>query len=161
MLSPKVEARLLQDLAVQKHEKVLEIGAGSGYMAALLAHRAQQVTSLEIEPELVRMASENLQKAGVHNARVLEQDAAQAMTRSELSGPFDVIVLSGSVAEVPEALKSQLKVGGRLIAIVGAEPVMSATLITRVSEQAWRTEQRWETLAPRLRNFPEPSAFRF
>jgi protein-L-isoaspartate(D-aspartate) O-methyltransferase len=161
MLSPKVEARLLQDLAVQKHEKVLEIGAGSGYMAALLAHRAQQVTSLEIEPELVRMASENLQKAGVHNARVLEQDAAQAMTRSELSGPFDVIVLSGSVAEVPEALKSQLKVGGRLIAIVGAEPVMSATLITRVSEQAWRTEQRWETVAPRLRNFPEPSAFRF
>jgi protein-L-isoaspartate(D-aspartate) O-methyltransferase len=161
MLSPKVEARMLQDLAVQKHEKVLEIGAGSGYMAALLAHRAQQVITLEIEPELVRMASDNLQRAGVHNALVLEHDGAQAMTRPELAGPFDVIVLSGSVAEVPDSLKNRLKPGGRLIAIVGQEPVMSATLITRTGEQAWQTEQKWETVAPRLRHFAEPSAFRF
>ncbi len=161
MLSPKVEARLLQDLSVHKHEKVLEIGAGSGYMAALLAHRAQHVTTLEIEPELVRMASENLQKAGVHNAVVLEHDGGQTTNPAELSGPFDVILISGSVAEVPEALKHRLKPGGRLMAIVGSEPVMSATLITRVGEQAWRTEQKWETVAPRLRNFPEPSAFRF
>lgn len=161
MLSPKVEARLLQDLEVQKHEKVLEVGAGSGYMAALLAHRAQHVTTLEMEPELVRTARENLQKAGVHNALVLEQDASQPTDRPELCGPFDVILLSGSVAQVPQSLRTLLKHGGRLIAIVGSEPVMSATLVTRLGEQTWRSEQRWETIAPRLCHFPEPSAFHF
>lgn len=160
MLSPKVEARLLQDLAVQKHEKVLEIGAGSGYMAALLAHRAQQVISLEIEPVLADMARENLQKAGVHNARVVQRDGSKPLD-GDLAGPFDVIVLSGSVAQVPESLKAQLKVGGRLAAIVGSDPVMCATIVTRVSETAWRTAQDWETIAPRLQGFAEPSAFRF
>ena len=161
MLSPKVEARLLQDLAVQKHEKVLEIGAGSGYMAALLAHRAAQVISLEIEPSLATMARDNLQQAGIHNAQVLIADGAKPLGDAQLGGPFDVIVVSGSLAELPERLKALLAVGGRLAAIVGQEPVMSATLLTRVSEQAWRTEQRWETVAPRLQHFPQPSAFRF
>jgi protein-L-isoaspartate(D-aspartate) O-methyltransferase len=100
MLAPRVEARLLQDANVQKHEKVLEVGAGSGYMAALLAHRAQRVVSVEIEPELARMARANLQKAGIHNVEVLELDAAQGVKGD---GPFDVIVLSGSVAEVPRS----------------------------------------------------------
>ena len=166
MLSPKVEARILQDLAVQKHEKVLEIGAGSGYMAALLAHRAQQVVSLEIEPSLVQTARSNLQRAGIYNAQVLQRDGAQALGSAQdaqdgLSGPFDVIVLSGSVAEVPAWLLNLLKPGGRLSAIVGAEPVMRATLVTRVSEQAFRTTQAWDTVAPRLVNFPEPSKFTF
>lgn len=160
MLSPKVEARLLQDLGVQKHERVLEIGAGSGYMAALLAHRAQHVTSLEIEPTLVTLARANLQRAGVHNAQVLQRDGSQPLD-GELAGPFDVIVLSGSVAQVPESLKACLKVGGRLAAIVGTDPVMCATLVTRVSEHAWRTAQEWETMAPRLQGFPEPSSFSF
>lgn len=160
MLSPKVEARLLQDLGVQKHEKVLEIGAGTGYMAALLAHRAQQVVSLEIEPSLAALARENLQKAGVFNAQVLERDGSQALT-GELAGPFDVILLSGSLAQVPESLKARLKVGGRLAAIVGCDPVMCATIVTRVSESAWRVTQDWETSAPRLQGFPEPSAFSF
>lgn len=160
MLSPKVEARLLQDLGVQKHEKVLEIGAGTGYMAALLAHRAQQVVSLEIEAGLVALARDNLQKAGVHNAQVLQGDGSQPLVGAA-AGPFDVILLSGSVAEVPPALKAQLKVGGRLAAIVGSDPVMCATVVTRVSESAWRTTQDWDTLAPRLQGFPEPSAFRF
>jgi len=160
MLSPKVEARLLQDLGVQKHEKVLEIGAGSGYMAALLAHRAQQVVTLEIEPSLAAMARANLQKAGVYNAQVFERDGSLPLG-SDLGGPFDVIVLSGSVAEVPEPLKAQLKVGGRLAAIVGTDPVMCATILTRVSDSAWRMTQDWETMAPRLQGFAEPSAFSF
>ena len=166
MLAPKVEARILQDVAVQKHEKVLEIGAGSGYMAALLAHRAQQVITLEIDPVLAQMARDNLQKAGLYNAEVRTGDGAvnlaQAVSSNDpLRGPFDVIVLSGSVAEVPASLLSLLKVGGRLSAIVGSEPVMRATLVTRVAEQAWRTTQAWDTVAPRLLNFPEPSAFSF
>ena len=166
MLAPKVEARILQDVAVQKHEKVLEIGAGSGYMAALLAHRAQQVITLEIDPTLAQMARDNLQKAGIYNAEVRTGDGAaniaQAVSSTDpLRGPFDVIVLSGSVAEVPASLLSLLKVGGRLSAIVGFEPVMRATLVTRVAEDAWRTTQAWDTVAPRLLNFPEPSVFSF
>ena len=166
MLEPKVEARILQDLAVQKHEKVLEIGTGSGYMAALLAHRAQQVITLEIEPVLVETARRNLQKAGLYNAEVRLGDGAAnlAETVSEngpLRGPFDVIVLSGSVAAVPASLLDLLKVGGRLSAIVGFEPMMRATLITRVSKDAFHTIQAWDTVAPRLLNFPEPSKFTF
>jgi protein-L-isoaspartate(D-aspartate) O-methyltransferase len=166
MLAPKVEARLMQDLAVLKHEKVLEIGTGSGYMAALLGHRAQQVISLEIDPALAESARQNLQRAGVYNAEVRTGDGAakfsQAVSGSDpLRGPFDVIVLSGSVVQVPTSLLSLLKVGGRLSAVVGSEPVMRATLITRVSEDAWRTVQAWDTVAPPLRNFPEPSKFVF
>ncbi|MDB5897475.1 MAG: Protein L-isoaspartyl methyltransferase [Ramlibacter sp.] len=158
MLEPKQEARLLQDAAVRPHEKVLEVGAGSGYMAALLASRAQRVISLEIEPRLVRMARENLQKAGILNAEVREADGARGLAAE---GPFDVIMLSGSVIEVPQVLLAQLKVGGRLAAIVGDEPVMRATFITRTGEASYTTSQPWDTLAPRLAHFPEPSRFHF
>lgn len=158
MLAPRVEARMLQDAAVQKHENVLEIGAGSGYMAALLAHRAQRVISLEINPELAAMARANLQKAGIHNAEVREFDGSKG---SSADGPFDVIMMSGSVAEVPQVLLSQLKVGGRLIGIIGNEPIMRATVVTRDSEAGFSTRQPWDTLAPRLLNFPEASRFQF
>ena len=158
MLAPRVEARMLQDLAVQKHEKVLEIGTGSGYMAALLAQQAQRVISLEIEPELVKMARDNLQKSGVHNAEVRQSDGARGVP---VEGPFDVIVLSGSVAEVPHQLLANLKRAGRLIAIVGDGPVMRATLVTRLGEAEYRTTQGWDTVAPRLMNFPEHARFNF
>jgi protein-L-isoaspartate(D-aspartate) O-methyltransferase len=158
MLEPKQEARLLQDVAPLAHEKVLEVGAGSGYMAALLASRAQRVITLEIQPELARMARENLQAAGFRNVEVREADGAKGLAAE---GPFDVIVLSGSVAEVPQALLAQLKVGGRLAAIVGSEPVMRATFVTRTGEASWTTTQPWDTAAPRLAHFPEPSRFRF
>ncbi|MCJ0762288.1 protein-L-isoaspartate O-methyltransferase family protein [Variovorax terrae] len=158
MLSPKVEARLLQDLNVQKHEKVLEIGTGSGYMAALLAHRAQRVITLEIDAALAQTARANLQQAGVHNAEVRHADGSKDVS---VDGPFDVILLSGSVAEAPPALLAQLKVGGRLAAVVGFEPMMRATFVTRTSESAWSTAQPWDTVAPRLQNFAEPSRFNF
>ncbi len=158
MLAPRVEARMLQDLVVQKHEKVLEIGAGSGYMAALLAHRAQRVISLEIHAELATLARANLQHAGVHNAEVRPLDGSRAVP---VEGPFDVIVLSGSLAEVPQSLLAHLKIGGRLGAIIGDEPMMRATFVTRVGDAQFRTIQPWDTVAPRLLNFPEPSRFHF
>ena len=158
MLAPRVEARTLQDLAVQKHEKVLEIGAGSGYMAALLAHRAQRVITLEIHAELAALARSNLQVAGVHNAEVRHLDGARGVPAE---APFDVILLSGSVAEIPAALLSSLKVGGRLAAIVGFEPMMRATFVTRVGDTQFQTSQPWDTMAPRLQNFTEPSRFSF
>ena len=158
MLAPRVEARMLQDAAVQKHEKVLEIGAGSGYMAALLAHRAQRVISLELDAGLAALARTNLHMAGVHNAEVRHADGAQGVP---VEGPFDVIILSGSVAMVPQALLAHLKVGGRLVAIVGEEPTMRATFVTRVGDAEYRTEQPWDTVAARLLHFPEPSRFSF
>ena len=158
MLAPRVEARLLQDIAAKKHEKVLEIGAGSGYMAALLAHRAQHVVALEINPELAAMARTNLAKAGIHNAEVQLLDGSKG---APAEAPFDAIVLNGSVAEVPPALLAQLKVGGRLIAVVGNEPMMYTTLITRTSETDFKARQLWDTVIPRLLNFTEPSQFKF
>jgi len=158
MLSPKVEARMLQDLHVGKQESVLEIGTGSGFMAAMLAHRAAHVLSLEIDPQLAATAAQNLRDNGVSNVEVRVADGAKPLP----SGPsFDVIVLSGSVARVPQNLLGSLKIGGRLAAIVGEEPMMRAHFITRVSEGQWDTVQPWDTVAPRLLNFPEPSRFNF
>jgi protein-L-isoaspartate(D-aspartate) O-methyltransferase len=158
MLEPRLEARLLQDLEVKPTETVLEIGAGSGYMAALLAKKALRVMTLEIVPELVSMARDNLRNAGIQNVEVRQQDGAKT---TAADGRFDVIVLSGSVAEVPHSLLSLLNVGGRLGAIVGDDPVMRATIVTRTSDTDYRTVQSWDTLAPRLQNFPEPSRFTF
>lgn len=158
MLAPRVQARMLQDLAVKKTDKALEIGTGSGFMAALMAHQAASVLSLEIDAHLAAQAQANLQKAGVTNVVVRTADGSQG---AAADGPFDVIVLSGSVAEVPAALLQQLAVGGRLVAIVGDEPMMRATLITRTSESSWTTTEPWDSNAPRLSGFPEHSRFQF
>ena len=158
MLEPRIEARLLQDLAVAKHEKVLEIGTGSGFMAALLGHRAQRVLSLEIDNGLAAFARANLQRAGVLNVEVRVADGATADLSAD--GPFDVIALSGSVAMVPERLVQMLKPGGRLMGIVGGEPIMRATLVQQAATGALVT-QPWDEKVPRLLNFPEPSRFKF
>ncbi|MDM0059512.1 protein-L-isoaspartate O-methyltransferase family protein [Variovorax fucosicus] len=158
MLAPKIEARTLHDLQVQKHETVLEIGTGSGFMAALLAHRAASVLTLEINPALAASAAETLRRNGVSNVEVRNADGSKPLP----SGPsFDVIVLSGSVAKIPQSLLSSLNVGGRLVAIVGEEPMMRTHIVTRTGEGQWSTAQPWDTVAPRLLNFPEPSRFSF
>ena len=158
MLAPKVEARLLQALHVGRHERVLEVGAGSGYMCALLAHRAQHVIGLEIRPALAAMAAANLRQAGISNAMIREADGSAGQSAD---APFDVIVLSGSVAAVPQALLDQLKTGGRLVAIVGDEPVMRALLVTCVGPGQFRRVELFDTVAPRLQGFAETPAFRF
>ena len=157
MLAPRIEARLLQDLQVQPTDRVLEIGTGSGYMAALLASRAERVVSLEIHPVLAQTARDNLHRAGIQNADVRQADGARDPIPD---GPFDVIVLSGSVAEVPSHLLALLRDGGRLGAIVGSEPVMRFT-VTRRTGDRFETTSPWDTIAPRLVNFPEPSGFTF
>ena len=157
MLAPRVEARLLNDLQVKKHERVLEIGTGSGYMAALLAHRAKEVLSLEIVPELADAARANLQRADISNATVRVADGSQDPLPE---GPFDVIVLSGSVAEVPQALLAKLNDGGRLAAIVGLDPIMRMTIVQRHGSR-FDTTQPWDTSSPRLTGFAEPSPFKF
>lgn len=162
MLAPKVEARLVQNLTLQPSDKVLEVGTGSGHMAALLAGLTQRVVSIEIDEALARRARENLQQAGIGNVEVRCADAAANGFAACADGaPFDAIVLSGSVAEIPPALLALLAPGGRLAAIVGHEPVMRATIVTRTGDASFQTAQPWDTVAPRLRNFPAPSSFRF
>ena len=158
MLAPKVEARLLQEMSVARHETVLEIGAGSGFMAALLAHKARRVISLELDPGLARMAADNLRRAAVLNATVHALDGAAGL---QGEAPFDVIVLSGSVAAVPAGLLAQLKVGGRLGAIVGQLPIMRAVRITRIDEHSFNSVDLFDTVAPRLHGFDEPTRFHF
>jgi protein-L-isoaspartate(D-aspartate) O-methyltransferase len=157
MLAPRVEARMLQEMSVKPTDKVLEIGTGSGYMAALLAYRADHVTTYEIDPGLARIARENLRQAGITNVDVREADGA--LTRP--GGLFDVIVLSGSVDHIPAALLAQLKPGGRLGAIVGDQPMMRAHIALMGEAGLVTTRQPWDTVAPRLLNFPEPSRFSF
>jgi len=158
MVAPRIDARLLHDVKLTPTDKVLEIGTGSGYLTALLADRSQHVVSLEINPQLHGNARANLQRAGIHNVDVRLADGSAGAAED---GPFDAIVLGGSIHEVPPVLLQQLKIGGRLIAIVGEEPVMQATLYTRSSESAWDHRELWDTSAPRLMGFPEPSRFHF
>jgi protein-L-isoaspartate(D-aspartate) O-methyltransferase len=158
MAPPRVAARLMHDLHLTGTEKVLEIGTGSGYMTALLAGRAQRVVSLEINPELASNARNNLQRAGITNADVRVADGS---TGASGDAPFDAIVLGGSVTEVPQALLQQLKVGGHLLAIVGQDHVMVATLYTRTADAAWDSKALWDHTAPRLQGFTEPTRFKF
>jgi protein-L-isoaspartate(D-aspartate) O-methyltransferase len=158
MLSPKVEARMLQDLQIHKHETVLEIGTGSGFMTALLAHRAQFVTTLEIDATLAKTASQTLENNDVYNAKVVHADGSKDLSSF---GTFNVIMFSGSVAQIPSNILNMLKIGGRCMAIVGDEPVMRATLVQRVSDTAFETKQSWDTVAPRLLGFMETPRFQF
>lgn len=158
MLPPRIDARLMHDLHLQGHESVLEIGTGSGYLTALLAHRAHHVISLEVHPELAQTAQANLHAAGIRNAEVRVGNVASAQVAE---APFDAIVLGGSVAEVPQSLLGQLKVGGKLIAIVGDDPIMQATLFTRVADQQWQSRVLWDTAVPALEGFSKTSHFKF
>jgi protein-L-isoaspartate(D-aspartate) O-methyltransferase len=158
MFTPKIEARILQEVQVKKHENVLEIGAGSGYMAALLAHKARHVTSVEIKPELKELAQANLARAGVGNVTVELGDGAQGWSAG---APFDVIVISGALEVLPEAFLKQVKVGGRIAAIIGQAPVMTAQIITRVSETAYDTVKVFETDVKPLTDSVKHSHFTF
>ncbi|QYF95614.1 protein-L-isoaspartate O-methyltransferase [Massilia sp. PAMC28688] len=158
MLTPKIEARLLQEVQLKKHENVLEIGTGSGYMAALLAHKARHVTTVEIAPELKALAEANLARAGVTNVTVELGDGAQGWSKG---APYDVIVISGALEELPETFLKQVKVGGRIAAIIGRAPVMSAQITTRVSETAYDTVKVFETNVQQLKAAVTASRFTF
>jgi len=158
MLPPALEAKLLQALALRKSDKVLEIGTGSGYMAALLGARSDHVYTVEIEPALAAKARQHLERACADNVTVIEGDGAQGWPAQ---APYDVILLSGSVPEIRSALLAQLKTGGRLLAVVGATPLMQARLVTCVAESKFQSVNLFETEIPRLRNVPERGQFVF
>ncbi|AOI81740.1 MULTISPECIES: protein-L-isoaspartate O-methyltransferase family protein [Burkholderia] len=158
MLFPRVEARVLQELAVKKHENVLVIGAGSGYLAALFAHRARHVTAVEIDPAIAKFAEDNLRNDGVTNAEVVLGDGSRGWAGK---APYDVICVAGGLPVVPQEMLEQLKVGGRLSAFVGGRPVMKAQIITRIDDKQYRVADVFETYIDHLVNAIEPSRFKF
>ncbi len=158
MLAPKIEAKLLQELSLKKTDKVLEIGTGSGYMAALLAGRADHVVSVESRAELAAQARQNLDNAGVRNVTIEIGDGSQGWSAR---GPYDAIVVSASLPTLPAALLKQLRVGGRLAVIIGDAPVMQAQLITCTAEGTYNTVNLFETVVPPLDNATAKTAFSF
>ena len=158
MWEPKLEARVLQELAVGKADRVLEVGTGSVYVTALLAHRAAHVHSVEINPKLAAFGRANLERHGATNVTLEEGDASHGWDRH---APYHVIVLTGSTPVLPHAFLQQLEVGGRLFAIVGEAPVMTARLVTCTAPGAYHTVDLFETVVAPLANAEQPARFRF
>lgn len=160
MLEPKVEARLVQDLAIKPTDRILEVGTGSGYLTALLAAVGKEVISIEIDPAIKAQAEKNLNAAGVDNVTLLE---GNGIAGAADKGPFDVILVGGSLPVVPEVLKQQLAIGGRMAVIVGQEPVMRALIIKRDGETAFGQTVSFDTCIARLARASElePSSFAF
>lgn len=157
MLSPKLEARMLQALGLKKTDTVLEIGTGSGYMTALLARLAQHVYSVELVQELSHSAAQKLAAHDISNITLEVGDGAHSWD----AGTYDVIVLTGSVPLLPEDFEAQLKPGGRLLAVVGEAPAMEAILVICVSPGVYRRTTLFETCTPSLNNAAQPERFRF
>jgi len=158
MWTPKLEARVIQELAIRATDGVLEIGTGSGYLTALLASQAAYVVSVDIVPEFTAAATQKLRAHGFDNVVLHTGDAARDWP--DTAG-FDVIVLTGSTPLLSEAFRRRLNVGGRLFAIVGEPPVMQAQLITCTAPGAFRSVTLFETCVAPLLNAPHPAAFVF
>jgi len=158
MMAPKIEARLLQALALRKTDRVLEVGTGSGYLTALLARCAAHVHSLEIRPGLAAFGRENLERFGADNVTLEVGDGARGDPKR---APYDAIVLTGSTPVLPAVLKEQLAPGGRLFAVVGEPPVMVAQLVTCTAPGACGTVGLFDTVLAPLVNAERPPRFTF
>jgi protein-L-isoaspartate(D-aspartate) O-methyltransferase len=157
MWTPKMEARVLQELELKGNEAVLEIGTGSGYLTALLARRAGEVVSVEINPRLLTEGRAHLAAAGVRNARLQGGDGARGWGTET----YDAIVLTGSTPVLPDSWLKQLKPNGRLFAVVGDAPAMTARLTRWTAPGAIVHEDLFETVIAPLKNAPQPARFVF
>lgn len=157
MMLPMIAARILQSLNLNRTDTVLEIGTGSGFVTALLAHLAKYVYSVDIYPEFVDAARKRLAALGINNVNLESGDAAHGWDRH---APYDVIVLTGSVEKLPEAFRASLKIDGRLFAVIGTPPVMEATLFTRIEEHVYAKEEIFETVLPPLVSAKRTQLFR-
>ena len=156
MWTPKMEARVIQEVAPGPDERVLEIGTGSGYLTALLASGAGEVTSVEIDRPLAESARERLLRRGFSNVRVEAGDGARGFG----SESYDAIVLTGSTPLLPERFFEQLAPGGRIFAVVGEAPAMKARL-TRLAQGSRVAIDLFETVVAPLVNAAAPARFAF
>jgi protein-L-isoaspartate(D-aspartate) O-methyltransferase len=155
MMSPKIEARLLQELAIEPGDSVLEIGTGSGYLTACLGRLAETVLSLEIFPDLCEAADEKLKRIGIANAELRDEDA----TRADFDSRFDVIAVTASLPALSERFIRLLNPEGRLFVVVGRPPVMEAVLVSMHSDGSWTEKSLFETLLTPMINAEEPQPF--
>ena len=158
LLPPMVEGRMLQALALQPDETVLEIGTGSGYFTALLARLAAQVITVEYYDELSVQAQDRLLELDIHNVEFDVGDAARAWPLQER---VDAIIMTAAVLTVPDEYLNQLKIGGRLLAVVGKTPAMSVQLTQRISEREWQTKSLFETVIPAMIHAESKAEFEF
>jgi protein-L-isoaspartate(D-aspartate) O-methyltransferase len=158
MLSPKMEARMLQELALTQSDNVLEVGTGTGYTAALMAQQAGRVTTVEINPNIAELARHNLKRNGLPQVKVLD---GCGFDLSSNLGLFDVLVLSGSSPVLPSTLLAFLKLGGRFIGIIGQAPTMQLVLAHKTAQGEITSTPLFETHAPCLQNAPNAPAFVF
>ena len=158
MMSPVVEGRVLQALSVQEGERVLEIGTGSGFLAACFSQLGAVVTSVEIFSDLSELAQKTLNEEGYSNVVLETGDASQGWNDHHT---YDVIAITGALPSIPEAFKKKLNVGGRLFAVVGKEPAMEAMLVTRNTENDWQTQSLFETSLPYLLHVVPAAKFSF
>jgi len=158
MMHPKLEAHLVQALALTSDDTVLQIGAATGYVTALMAKLAKHVYGVEIDPELMKNAGANLRKNNVTNVTIEEGDAISGW---EEHAPYNAIAVTGSVPIIPEALKRNLAIGGRMFIVVGEMPVMEAILVTRTGDNSWTEKSLFETELPPLDNSAKPQEFVF
>lgn len=156
MMVPRVEARMLQALQVERDDRILEVGTGSGFVTALLARLGGHVTSIEIIDSLGSSARAKLDAHGIKNVDLYTGDASHGWERA---APYDVIAVTGSLPVPEDSFQNSLAVGGRLFVVVGREPAMRALLITRSSESQWASECLFETVLPPLVGVDEPERF--
>ena len=157
-MTPKVEARILQALEIKLDDKILEIGTGCAYLTALLAKSGHHVHSIDIHPDFTEQAKLKLQQHDIQNVTL---ECGNAIHGWQQSSPYDVIVLTGSVPILEDHLQQQLKIGGRMFAIVGQSPAMEARLIKRVAENEWHNEILFETDLPELEGATQVETFKF
>ena len=157
-MTPKVEARLLQSLAIQASDRILEIGTGCAYLTSVLARAGQHVTSVDLFEDFTRQAGDKLSRHQITNVTLETGDAIKGWSRGKT---FDVIVLTGSLPVLDPCFQEQLEPMGRMFVITGTLPVMEAQLITRVGENEWSKESLFETTIPPLIGAKEPERFRF
>lgn len=152
LFKPTLDGRMLQTMAINVTDRVLEIGTGSGYLTACIARLANTCDSAEIHPELARKASGRLAELGISNVSVHELDAAESWDAGD---SYDAIAFGGSIESIPEFYKQKMAMGGRLFAVLGSidEPTMEAVLVTRLSETEWTQESMFETRIDPLINF--------
>lgn len=158
MMKPIEEGRMLQALDLEAGERVLEIGTGSGFIAACLAHLGASVVSLEIVEELAERAGRRLEQAGTANVEVLCTDALSDYQPRE---PFDAVLVTGSAAEVPERLRQWVRPGGRLFAVRGFSPAMEAICMKRTDADHWQVDSLFDTDLPRLIGAEDKPQFEF
>ena len=158
MLSPKLEARLVQEMRLKKSDQVLEVGTGSGYMAALLSRLSAEVTTVEIHAELAAAAAQKLRSRGYENVAVEVGDAAQGWRPGT---QWNVIVLTGSVPVMPQGFLDAVTPGGCLLAVVGDAPAMEVVRWMRDAAGNLHSETLFETVIPPLHHVLQPERFQF